>query len=343
MRPLAIAVFVGLGLCSVAGSVWLWPQSIAAATILLAADAGSPSDAARLLTPGAVAPDNLTAEAESALAANDPDLALSFIELADASGDALPPDLRDQALRAREAQSGLMGTSTRFAKGLVTGQVDDGAALAGAMAGDLTLFGDVRDLARESWHYLAGRPVDTTLAALATAGLAVTAGTYASLGTGGIVRAGVSATKAARRSVAGGRGISRALGKVAAEKGAADAVRLAAAMAKDGARIERRIGVRGLQDAMRLSETPKDLTRVAALADKRGGQTRALLKLFGRGALVLGAFAVDLAGWVLWLVLAMLSALVWIKATTEALTRRAFAGRRWFPTQPAMAQPLQAR
>ena len=51
-----------------------------------------------------------------------------------------------------------------------------------------------------------------------------------------------------------------------------------------------------------------------------GGQTRAILKVLGRGALVLAAGAFNLSLWLLGALLALFGFLSSIKATTERLT-----------------------
>ena len=69
-----------------------------------------------------------------------------------------------------------------FAKGLVTGEPDDLVGLAGTAVGDLFVFGDIRDAVREGTRLAAGQKADELILGLACVGLAVTAGTYASLG-----------------------------------------------------------------------------------------------------------------------------------------------------------------
>src|SRR5207244_10839429 len=97
--------------------------------------------------------------------------------------------------------------------------------------------------------------------------------------TGSLARAGqtVSAIKAAVR----------------AEKAGA-LVRLA----KDVGRVGEKAGTRAALDTLRIAEGPKDVARAARLAESKGGQTRAILKLLGRGALLLAAGAFNLTLWV---------------------------------------------
>ena len=73
-------------------------------------------------------------------------------------------------------------------------------ASTGTLAGDLLVFGDIRDLVREGHHLATGVEVDPVIMGLAGAGLAATAATYASVGGATPVRAGLTIMKDARRA-----------------------------------------------------------------------------------------------------------------------------------------------
>jgi hypothetical protein len=92
-------------------------------------------------------------------------------------------------------------------------------------------------------------------------------------------------------------------------------------LAKDVGRVGERAGARGALDTLRIAEGPEDVARAARLAESKGSQTRAILKLFGRGALLLAAGAFDLSLWVLGAVFALFGLLSSIKATAERLTQ----------------------
>ena len=87
----------------------------------------------------------------------------------------------------------------RFTAGLVTGNADDVASLSGTVAGDLFVFGDIRDVVREGKHLAMGEDTDRLILGLAAAGLAVTAATYVSAGGVAPVRAGLTLVKDARK------------------------------------------------------------------------------------------------------------------------------------------------
>jgi hypothetical protein len=237
----------------------------------------------------------------------------------------------------------------RFATGLVTGNADDVASMSGTVAGDLFVFGDIRDVVREGKHLATGEETDRLVLGLAAAGLAVTAATYVSVGGVAPVRAGLTLVKDARkvgrigegltewasRSARGvvnapmlqeavanasvmrpGKTISAVRAAFNAEK-AGGLVRLA----KDVGRIGEKAGTRGALDTLRIAESPQDVARAARLVESKGGQSRAILKLLGRGALLLVAGAFNLTLWIFGAFVALFGLLSSIKATTERLTQ----------------------
>jgi hypothetical protein len=91
-------------------------------------------------------------------------------------------------------------------------------------------------------------------------------------------------------------------------------------LAKDVGRVSEKAGIRAAQETLKIAEGPKDVARAARLAESKGSQTRAILKVLGRGALLLAAGAFDLTLWVFGALLALFGLLSSIKATTERLT-----------------------
>jgi hypothetical protein len=92
-------------------------------------------------------------------------------------------------------------------------------------------------------------------------------------------------------------------------------------LAKDVGRITEKAGTRGALDTLKIAEGPKDVTRAARLAAAKGGQTRAIIKILGRGALLLAAGAFNLTLWLFSALLALFGFLCSIKATTERATQ----------------------
>ena len=262
----------------------------------------------------------------------------------------------------------------RFATGLVTGNADDVASLSGTVAGDLFVFGDIRDVVREGKHLAMGEDTDRLILGLATVGLAVTAATYVSIGGIAPVRAGLTLVKDARKVGRLGEGLTQWAGRsarqivdapmlqnavasgsvlrpgqtVSAIKAAFRAEKAGALvrLAKDVGRVSEKAGMRGALDTLKIAEGPKDVARAARLAESKGGQTRAILKVLGRGALLLAAGAFNLTLWVFGALLALFGLLSSIKATTERLTQswldRKKARRLREQMAAGVAQPIAA-
>lgn len=286
---------------------------------------------------------------EAALSASDADLADSFVALARDRNIALPDDLLSRVSDAVKIENSTSHFAKRFATGLVTGNADDVASLSGTVAGDFFVIGDIRDVVRESKHLAMGENTDRLVLALATAGLAVTAVTYVSAGGAAPVRAGLTLVKDARKVGRLGEGLAAWAGRSAREvvdtpmlqnavsKGsvfrpgetvsaikAAFRVEKAGALVrlgKDVTRVAEKTGTRGAMDTLRIAEGPKDVARAARLAEAQGSKTRAIMKVLGRGALLLLGGAFDLALWLFGAALTLFGLLSSIKATTERLTQ----------------------
>jgi len=338
----------GMAVCAVA-CAQSWPHAREAFAILTAQD--DPAELADVQLNSAlrnrqnIIKDNI----EAALAAGDADLAASFVELAREKNAPLDENLSQRVSAAIAEANSSSHFATRFATGLVTGNADDVASLSGTVAGDLLVFGDIRDVAREGKHLAMGEDTDHLVLGLAAAGLAVTAATYVSVGGAAPLRAGLTLVKDARKVGRLGEGLTEWAGRSA--RGLVDAPMLQNAvasgsvmrpgesvgairaafhaekagalvrLAKDVARVGERAGIRAAQDTLKIAENPQDVARAARLAESRGGQTRAILKLLGRGELLLAAGAFDLTLWVFGALFALFGLLSSIKATTERLTQ----------------------
>jgi hypothetical protein len=326
-----------------------WPQARDAGAILAAQN--DPSELSDLELNSALR-NNRTAIAdniEAALAAHDADLANSFVELASAKNIPLDDALSKRVSDAVAEENSSAHFAKRFATGLITGNADDIVSMSGTFAGDLFVFGDVRDVVREGKHLAMGEDTDRLVLGLAAAGLAVTAATYVSIGGVAPVRAGLTLVKDARKVGRLGEGLTEWAGRsardvvdapvlenavmsgsvmqpgqtITAIRAAFHAEKAGALvrLAKDVGRVSEKAGMRGALDTLRVAEGPEDVARAARLAESKGGQTRAILKVLGRGALLLAAGAFDLTLWVFGALLALFGLLSSIKATTERLTQ----------------------
>jgi hypothetical protein len=339
---LAAALLLGAGVCA------LGPYGVKAVRLLAGQD--DPAQLADIAVRARLDPEAAARYIEAALSSGDIGLAESFVELAAEHGLALDTTLLARVKSESSAASSLAGTAARFAAGFVTGEPKDIAGFAGTVTGDLFVFGDLRDIARETAHAARGEDADEFVLGLAALGLIVTAGTYASLGMATPARAGFSLLKAAgkaghislplrhalARSTAGAfdrRAVEAVFSRAAVVQPAATARRIGEAVrperfrgmlafAGDVGTIQAKAGTRGAIDAMRLAHSPKDMTRVARLAEAKGGKTRAILKIAGRGAFILAFGLWNLASWIFTVLLGLLGLCWSLKRLTERATLR---------------------
>jgi hypothetical protein len=259
-------------------------------------------------------------EIKNALDSGDIDLAQSFVALAADRSIAVDPALTAKVKAADAIQSSAANTAGRFVHGLWTGEPTDLASLAGTAAGDLFVFGDIRDAAREGTRYLLGERYDPWILGLAGVGIAITAATYASAGMTAPERVGLSLVKAARRT---GR-----LNPALAVRAAREAVKVEEAgglveLAENTGRIEAKAGTQAAMDSLAVAEEPQDMSRLARLSAAKGGKTRAIIKLLGRAAIVLTASTFDLAMWLIWAGFALFGFCTSCKSAVERVTQRA--------------------
>src|SRR6516164_8065507 len=282
-RP--VAALAGAAICAIAAAFLLCGAIAAHDRIAAADDPVAISDRAL-----AHAFDRKVAEREiqAALAAGDVDLAQSFVALAAERNAPIDPALPGKVEQAGADAHTMASTAGRFVHGLWTGEPTDIASLAGTAFGDLFVFGDIRDAAREGTRYLTGRQYDPWILGLAGAGIAITAVTYASFGAVAPERVGVSVVKVARRT---GR-LNPALAvRVAREAVKVEGARGLVGLAQNTGRIEAKAGSQAALDSLAIAHEPQDISRMARLAAAKGGKTRAIVKLLGRAAIVLTASA----------------------------------------------------
>jgi hypothetical protein len=309
-------------------------------------------------------------EIENALDAGDAELAASFLELARDRGIVVDPQLVARVDAANAPSAQVVRAAASFGHGLVTGAPEDLAGLAGTATGDLFVFGDIRDAVREGAHLARGEPADELILGLAGAGILVTAATYATLGAAAPERVGLSFVKAARRTgrlaapvaewmtrsvreVVDTKAFGVALSKASitapgeALRLARDAVKVERAegviiMMRDVGRVRAKAGTRATLEGLKLSEGPRDVARLARLAETKGGKTRAILKLAGRAAFALTVAVIDLLSWVFTAFCAVFGFCSAVKRTTERTTERYLHWRKRRRARRQAAAVMQA-
>jgi hypothetical protein len=287
---------------------------------------------------------------DDALAAQDADLANSFVELADARNVPVD-DARRKKVAAAVADAASASSALKsFAYGFVAGEPTDATSFAGTALGDLFVFGDIRDAVREGGRLAVGEKADTLVLGLACVGLAITAGTYATVGAAAPARVGLTMAKVARKTGRLGGELGESIGRMLrhvvdwaalkkaiagvsiaepalAIRAARDAVKVERAgrlvdLARDVGKVEAKAGTQAALDGLKVAESPREMSRVARLAEKQGGKTRAILKVGGRTAIMLSAAAFDLAVWIFGALLTLFGLVASLKSATERATQR---------------------
>ncbi|MBI1204972.1 MAG: hypothetical protein GC182_20915 [Rhodopseudomonas sp.] len=331
-----------------ATAVYVVPRGIEAGGLYAIAD--RPADIARHALNGKFDAAVASKEIEAALAEKDSDLAKSFVDLAAARQVTLDPALIAKVDAAVASDASFGHAAKTFGLGLVTGEPHDAVGMAGTVLGDLFVFGDIRDAAREGTRLATGEKADTTILGLACVGLAITAGTYVTFGAVAPVRAGLTLAKIARKTgrLGGqladyvGRNLRRAIDwpqlKAAvagisvtqpqlAIRAVRDAVKVERTgglmrLARDVGRVETKAGTQAALDSLKVAQSPRDMARIATLAEREGSRTRAILKVVGRGAIALSVATFDLGVWILGALFTLLSLVAALKSATERTTLR---------------------
>jgi hypothetical protein len=369
-KRLVWSVMAALALGAMAAA--LVPRGYDAGWLLLAQD--DPAKLADRAVAERLSPAVAEREIEAALSAGDVDLANSFADLAGERGLAIRPELAARLADANSASASAMRNAGSFAHGLIIGEPSDMVGLAGTALGDLFVFGDVRDAVREGVHYARGEQIDELVLGLSCVGIAVTAGTYASLGAGAPARIGLSLVKGAGkagrlsarlaswvthsvRGVVDMGALRRAFAEASitqpaiavpaiAVRAARDAVKLDKAeglvsAVRDVGRVQAKAGTQAALDSLKIAEGPRDMSRFARLAEAKGGKTRAIIKLAGRAAIALTFALFDLASALFSALFVLFGFCSAVKSTTERTTLRYLRwrkARRWRQQMLALAE-----
>ncbi len=270
-------------------------------------------------------PQRISLEVDAAISNGDLDLADSFAGLARERGLELRSEQQNE-IEAMRADT--LGRAVRdFRDGFTQNDMRSGMAMSGAIAADVSGYGDLRDLAHEGGKWVDGQEADALVVALAAAGLAITAATWTSLGAALPVRGGLSLTKALQKSGRLSKALAGDLTRVAGAAIDRDALKASLAAASrfefgaarsagagllrpaavvelrrlggDVATVYRRAGARGAQDMLAVAASGSEVSTAARLAVAKGTKTRAILKVLGRGVLIAGSLSLTLAGWLL--------------------------------------------
>ena len=257
--------------------------------------------------------EDLSNRVDAALEAGAWDDAAMYAEIAAYMNMPLNPEVQAR-LEAENAFSRRAARNTgSFVTGFVTGTGDDTPAFMGALASDLTVVGDIRDIGSEGSKLVRGEEYSTMILGLSVVGLAATTATVATGGGGLPARIGVSLLKIARKAGTITAGFARDMTRLLNEAMNFDrlgdtlrAVDLADSAAtrrvvtsyadsisfarvtpvlEDVASLERAVGPAESVRLMRYVENTDDLTRVSKMAGKYGTKTRGIVEITGKTGL----------------------------------------------------------
>jgi hypothetical protein len=269
-------------------------------------------------------------EIAAALAKDDPELARSLADLAKNRSIVIDKATLQRIAEAEEFS--LTRSAGQLWNGVVSGQADSPTAFAGALASDLTVVGDVRDLVQQGLAY---PDQDNLIVALAATGVVMTGALAMSGGTSAAGKVGVSAIKAAKRMGRLSKALERQLIRLTADaidtrvlrKIGGDLGGWNFTAALDGAKrlVKPRVinelsqtgsalrgvfakqGYRGTLQVLESAESTGDIKRLQRMSDRLGGKFRGALFL-KRGAKLTFKFTEFLVTIVLWLA----SAFLWL-------------------------------
>ncbi|MBP2316807.1 hypothetical protein [Azospirillum soli] len=144
--------------------------------------------------------ERLEKDIAAALDQDVPEQAEELLDVADLIGVPLDPALRARWIAETTGWRAAARTTRRAAMGFVTGQGEDAVSRAAAVVSDLTVVGDVRDLAGQASRMVKGETVDELTLGLSIAGVAMTAGTVVTAGGALPAKTGLSLAKLARKT-----------------------------------------------------------------------------------------------------------------------------------------------
>jgi len=174
--------------------------------------------------------------------------------------------LRD---RAEQEYNSWWSRSMRLASGFLTGNTDSSQGMIGDFAANFLVYGNVRDLAKQSYNKVTGQPVDRLVVALSTVGLVADVATYfpPTIEEGAPAEAGFSLLKALKR--AGAMTTDFAEKVIALAKGArtAEHMKELAACTTDVVKLYHRVPEGSIGYVMREVNTTEELEKVTKIAE----------------------------------------------------------------------------
>lgn len=270
-----------------------------------------------------------------ALEEGDYDSAVMYQEIAEFAGFTLPKETAEALHQASGITATIGRTGSQLASGFFTGEATSLAGLTGAVASDLTVIGDVRDISREGPKMVAGEPYSELILGLSVVGVGVTGATIATGGGGLPGRVGVTLLKVASKTGSLTLEFSRVLTRMvgdavnlpglrqtlrevnladsAATREAITAYTRTINTAELGPVIARMNDIRGSAGAsesvrlMRYVHSTDELADVANMSQRLGRKTRGVIEITGKTSLRAFRTTLRITEWILRNIIAFLS------------------------------------
>jgi hypothetical protein len=323
-RTLRYAWRLSLVLALVSSASYLYPAARLGVRYLATPD--DPVAAAEVRMASLDAND-IEEEIMTALTEKDPELARSMVAVAKERGYSVPPNLLSQIDDAEKFS--VTETAKEAWSGLTTGNMDSPTAFAAALAADMTVVGDVKDLYGEYRKY---PEWDELTVALSSAGIVAAGASYATMLSALPAKAGVTLLKNAKkadkipapllhemRELASGsvdvdavKQVARSATKLDAAEAAAQARRIVRPQVveklidagTDFGTVARRQGYRASMDSLKMAANTDDIRRMEKLSSRFGDGYRATIRFASKAGSItmhVGEFLMKTAWWLIWL------------------------------------------
>ncbi|MCP5432514.1 MAG: hypothetical protein H6923_04505 [Alphaproteobacteria bacterium] len=262
-----------------------------------------------------------------ALARNDYDEALMYRDIARDASLTLPPDATDALERAGTFGATAARAGSQVVVGFLTGEAESLAGMTGAVVSDLTVVGDIRDIAQEGSKLVQNEPYNELVLGLSVIGVAATGATIATGGATLPGRVGVTilkvASKANTLTVEFARTLTRLVGnaveladlkqllrttKITDSAATRDAIAAYAKSLKGTelvpvlARIDdvqKNVGAVETVRLMRYVKSTDDLDDIAEMSKSLGKNTRGVIEITGKTSLRAFKTSMNVFSWVI--------------------------------------------
>ncbi len=248
----------------------------------------------------------LDKEIVAAIKAKKFDDAKVYEDLAKEFNITLLPQTKELIAKENTTAKKIKRGAKNFFNGFISGKANNGVEVAGAVASDFTIYGDLRDITVEGKKYIDDKPYDKLILGLSMAGLALSASQFVTLGSSSTLKVGASTLKVAKREKLLSKNFTKILservgktvdfkalkrvklGSISELKRSSKIIKNSVHLApikpifKNLKTIEKSTSISDTIHLMKYVDNTKDLKNIAKLSKRYKGATRGLLKIFGK-------------------------------------------------------------